>query len=186
MKTSFTNLVIALVVCVATFIGYGVWYAAIAAKSAAVANLESRITAKNETASRIASARAALAEIAGDESIVQSYFVSKTGVVAFIDALEALGKTQKAAVSVLSVSMGGAPAQPTLVLALTVTGTFDAVMRTVGEIEYAPYDLSVSALSLGHAAPNSWHADLKLLVGSVSTNAADSSRSLDFPRPTTL
>ncbi len=172
MNSSLSNLFIAIAVCIIAFIGYGVWYAAIAAKSAAVANLESRITEKTETASRIASARAALTKIAGDEDVVQSYFVSKTGVVAFIDDLEARGEAQGTVMDVLSVSTGGVPARPTLILTLTIKGTFDAVMRTIGRIEYAPYDISIMALSLRQSVSDNWHADLKLRVGSVSANEA--------------
>lgn len=169
MKVHFFHLVAALTVAVAALVGYGFWYAAIAADSAAVANLQSRITAKAETVSRIISARAALAEISGNEAVVQSYFVPETGVVAFIDGLEALGKAQGTVVSILSVSAGAVGAQPTFMLSLTVKGAFDAVMRTVGAIEYAPYDLSISGLSLMRNDKNDWQADLKLLVGSVST-----------------
>ena len=174
MNSPFVNLIIAVVICVIASIGYGVWYAAIVAKSTAVAALENQIAAKTKTADRIASARAALNEIADDEIIVQKYFVSKTGVVAFIDDLESRAKAQGVSMSVLSVSTEGAPAQPTVVLSLTIKGTFDAVMRTVGSIEYAPYDISVLGLSLGQIATNSWHADLKILVGSVPTDAVAS------------
>jgi hypothetical protein len=43
-------------------------------------------------------------------------------------------------------------------------------MRTIGIIEYAPYDLLLSDLSVGQDDENEWHADLKILVGSVKTN----------------
>ena len=94
--------------------------------------------------------------------------------VAFINDLEARGRVQGVAVNVLSVSAGGETKQPTLTLVLTVQGTFDAVMRTVGAIEYAPYALSISGLSLGQDGKDikdSWRADLKLRVGSLSANA---------------
>lgn len=77
--------------------------------------------------------------------------------------------------SVLSVSTSGTVAQPTLAFTLTVKGTFDAVMRTVGSIEYAPYDLSITALTIAQDDKNSWHADLKLSVGSVSAARAATS-----------
>jgi hypothetical protein len=174
MKSPLLHIILACSVCVATMIGYGFWYATVGAKSIAVANLESQISEKTEAASRIASARASLAEIAGDEASMQNYFVPETGVVAFINNLEAQGRAQGASVSVLSVSTSGAGAQPTLTFSITIKGTFDAVMRTVGAIEYAPYDLSISALSLGQEGSNSWHANLNLLVGSVSASIATS------------
>lgn len=172
MNSSLTRLLVALTVCAITIIGYGFWYAAIEAKSAAVSQLKSQVAAKDENAKRIASARASLAEIAGSEAVIQNYFVPETGVVAFINNLEAQGRKQGTTVSVLSVSTSAEGAPLTLSFDLTITGTFDAVMRTIGVIEYAPYDLSLSALSLTHDDKNSWHANLTILVGSAPAAAA--------------
>lgn len=147
--------------------GYGFLYSVIADKSVVVADLQNQIVTRTETAARIASARLALAEIADDESTVQSYFVPETGAVSFINDLETHARAQTATLKVLSVSVNAVAKRPALILALTITGTFDAVMRTVGAIEYAPYDLSLSKLSLGKDEKNLWHADLELIVGSV-------------------
>jgi len=166
MKSNIINFSIEFIVAVAIIVGYGFWYAAIAAKSAVVAGLQDQIVAKAETASRIATARVAIAEIAGDEAIVQGYFVPETGVVAFINGLEVQGQKQSTVVRVLSVSTGTTGAQPTLLFSLSVKGSFDSVMRTVGVIEYMPYDLSISGLSLAQDDKNSWHADLNIRVGS--------------------
>lgn len=174
MKSSLIQFILALVVCATTIAGYWFWYATIANKSVAVADLQSQIDAKTKTANRITTTRAALAEISGDESGVQNYFVSETGVVAFINGLEDLGHSLGATVSVLSVSAGGVPIQPTFELALSVKGTFDAVVRTIGAIEYLPYDISMSTLSVGQDAKNNWSANLKLAVGSSITSATTS------------
>lgn len=167
MKSPFSHIMIAAVVCIAAIAGYGMWYAAISAKSASVAALQNQIDTKTETVNRIAAARATLANVASDESVVQNYFVPEAGVVSFIDALETSGKTLGATVSVLSVGTSGTPAKPLLELTLSAKGTFDAVMRTVGAIEYAPYDLSISSLAVVQDDKNIWHADLKVTVGSV-------------------
>jgi hypothetical protein len=167
MKRHLFHLAAALMVALATLVGYGFWYATIADESAVVANLQNQIIAKTETMSRIVSVRAKLAKIAEDKTTVQSYFVLETDVVAFIDGLEEQGKAQRTAVNVLSVSAGSEDTQPIFVLSLAIKGTFDAVMRTVGAIEYAPYDLSISELSLIQDDAKNWQADLKLLVGSV-------------------
>lgn len=162
------QLLLALVVCAAALIGYGAWYAAIVQMSNIAAQLESQIETKIEARSRIASARTALAAIAGDEASVQGYFVQGTGVVAFIDDLEARGREQGATVSVLSVATGSAGEHSVLTLAVSLKGTFNAVMRTLGSIEYMPRDLTISTLSLAQDDKNSWRADLKLVVGSVA------------------
>ncbi|OGG80075.1 hypothetical protein A3J11_01205 [Candidatus Kaiserbacteria bacterium RIFCSPLOWO2_02_FULL_55_12] len=160
----------ALSVCIAVIAGFGFWYATLKDKSVAVADLERQIAAKTETTGRIASARASLAEIAGDEASIRGYFVPEAGVVSFITDLESRGRAQGAVVSVRAVSTSGTGVEQALAFSLVVEGTFDAVMRTVGAIEYAPYALSVSALSLGRDDADRWHADLGLLVGSVSAS----------------
>ena len=177
MKSSLTQFIGALVLLILSVFGYGVWYATVAAQSTSVANLESQINTKTAAASRIASARAALAEIAGDEAAVQSYFVPETGVVSFIDNLETNARAQGATLSVLSVSTSGTGAQSAFIFALTINGSFDAVMRTVGAIEYAPYALSISALSLGQDSKKGWNANLSLRVGSLAQSSATSTPS---------
>lgn len=167
MTSPLTRLIAALTVFIVVFVGYGIWYATIAAKSSTVADLENQITAAMVTTSRIASDRATLAKITGDETAVQNYFVPETSVVAFINDLEARGHAEAASVSVVSVSSAEGTAQPTLILALTIHGTFDAVMRTIGAIEYAPYALSISKISARKDPNNTWYADLKLHVGSI-------------------
>lgn len=167
MKSPFSHLITISVLCIIAFIGYGVLYAALSSKSAAVAALENSIATKTETVKRIAATRATLAGIATDETVIQNYFVPETSVVTFIDALETHGKEQSAAVSVLSVSKTGTTEQPTLTLSVTIKGTFDAVMRTAGAIEFMPYDLLIISFQASQDAKDSWHADMKLLVGSV-------------------
>lgn len=170
MRSSFTRLLIASAACFALVTGYGFWYAAVEAKSAAAAYLETQIATKNETAGRIASARASLADISGSEASVQGYFVPETGIVAFINSLEAQGQARGATLDVLSVSTSIVNKRSILSLSLSVKGSFDAVMRTIGVIEYAPYDLSIPTVSIGQDDKDTWHAELSLLVGSVSGN----------------
>ncbi len=168
MKTSLIHFSIALIVFITTFSVYGFWYSAIAKKSTTVAMMESQIKTKTETASRIAAARVALADILGSETKMQNYFVSESEIVAFINDLEARGRAQGTRVAVLSVSTASEDGHPTLTLTLKVIGTFEAVMRTLGSIEYAPYYLRVGTLSLGLETKDEWHADLSIVVGSTA------------------
>jgi hypothetical protein len=166
MRSSFIHFVI---VCLLTGVvigGYGVGYAAVSNKSAEAVDLQNQIVAANTNVRSIAVARAALSDISADEATMQNYFVSDTDVVPFIDTLEAQGLAHKAPVTVLSVATGGSAAQPSLVVALSVKGTFDAVMRTVGAIEYAPYAMSIKAFSVAQDTKNNWHAELTLIVDS--------------------
>ncbi|MDD2657155.1 MAG: hypothetical protein PHD04_00635 [Candidatus Pacebacteria bacterium] len=174
MKPPFFHLTFTLIICVALFATYGVWYAAVSAKSTSVTALQSQIDAKTATMKRLATTRAAFVEMAGDEAVVQAYFVPETGVVAFIDKLEMRGNLLGATINVLSVSTNDTSARPALEFALSVDGAFDAIMRTVGAIEYAPYDITISSLSIGKDIKDVWHADLKISVGSVAESTAPS------------
>ena len=165
MKSPFSHLGIVFIICTGLVAGYCFLYSVIVTKSVAVVETQNQIDAETETASRSASVPAIIAKIADDETAIQKYFVQENGVMAFINTIEALGKTQGTTITVLSVSADGG-AHPTLLVSLSLEGTFDAVVRTVGAIEHAPYDISLSKLSLKQDGANSWHADLGLAVGS--------------------
>jgi hypothetical protein len=168
----FTLLGFAAVLCAAAVITYGFWYRTIVTESTTVASLGSQIDTQTAAAARIASARAALAQIAGDEAAVQAYFVPQTNVVPFIDDLQTRGQSLGTVIAVQSVSANAQATHPSLSLELTVSGSFDAVLRTLGAIEYAPYDLSITGLSLVQGGPKAWHADVKMLVGSAPSTAS--------------
>lgn len=165
MKSSRTHFIIALGLLLATLALYSFWYGTIVAGSAVAASIEARIQEKTELAARVAAARAALVALAGDEQAVGRYFVSETGVVAFIDDLEARGRVQGGSVSVHSVATTTEEAHPALAVGLSVEGPFESVIRTVGTIEYAPKYLRIADLALTHAG-EAWRADLSIVVGS--------------------
>lgn len=172
MKPPIVHLSSALAACALALAGYWFWYAAVAGKSASVAALQNSIDASVNTASRAAAARAALAAMEGDEALMRSYFVSETGVVSFINGLEALGRAiGSTTVSVLSVSTAAdAKARPAFKFALLVKGTFDGVMRTVGALEYAPYAISISSLSVAKNSKNDWQANLVFTAGAATSS----------------
>lgn len=168
MKSPLTHFASALALLFLSIAGYIAWYSTVAAKSSEATRLERQITAASENVRTIASVRTAFAEMAGDETKVRSYFVPEESVVSFINDLEARSLAQKTTLRVLSVSTGGTPERPVLLLSLSVEGTFDAAMRTVGAIEYAPYAISVSAFSVDMKEKGVWTVALNLAVGSVS------------------
>lgn len=172
MRSPLSHLFVWVSLLLLALTGYGIWYGAIASESRTVAGLEDQIQAKTEAASRVTSARAAFAEIAGDEAAVEDYFVPEMAVVPFIEDLEARARALGASMKILSVSVGTAAQTPTLVLSLAVGGTFDAVMRTVGAVEYAPYDLVISRLAVAKGGKTEWDASFDVTVGSVPGNTA--------------
>lgn len=167
MRSPFIHFLLAFAAFSGALSAYGVWYATVSTKSADVASQEAQIAAAGVNVGRITLARAALSEIEGDEASMQDYFVSESSVVTFINKLESLGSANAATVTVLSVAKGAA-ARPSLVLTLSIKGTFDAVMRTIGAIEYVPYSVSVSSLSVVQDTKNVWHADLSLIANSAA------------------
>lgn len=166
MKSALTQFVLALALFASTSIAYHFWYAALSAKSAEAAGLQSQIVTKESAVQQSVATRAILNTVSGQEAAMRSYFVSESNIVGFISDLEARGQALGSTVTVRSVSAGTGGGHPTLELALTIQGSFDSVMRTVGAIEYVPYDLTVSALSLGVAGKQVWHADMTVVVGS--------------------
>ncbi len=172
----------AAVVCVLAVAGYGLWRARVAALSAQVSGIESRIQAASEASTRLSSARVALAQLTSDEAAVQAYFVPEASVVSFIDALQASGKSLGVGVTVASVSATKVGGRSALDVSLTLTGSFDAIMRMVGAVEYAPYDVSVTNLAASLDQTKGWSATLGILVGSI-TGSSTPSTNTGTPAP---
>lgn len=168
MKNSIQHFLVALFVLIIAVSVYGFFYSTVASKSARVAELDKQIKTKEETVGRIAIARAALGEIAGNEKTMRSYFISESDVVGFIGELESIGKSLNTSVSVTSVANAPENVHESIALTLTLNGSFDSVMRTAGAIEYSAYDIRVNSLSLALGAKNEWRANMSLLVGSTA------------------
>jgi hypothetical protein len=168
MKSPYLHLVIWVLICVAAIAGYWTWYNSVATESVEAANLQTQTV----NAADLVADRTTLAELSGDQTTVEGYFVPETGMVSFVTYLQGLAQAESANMKVLSVSTSGTIEQSNFefVLSINITGTFDSVMRTIGAVEYAPYDLTVSNLSMTQSARNEWQANLELNVGSVSAS----------------
>lgn len=165
MRSTFAHLAFSLGAATLALACYGIAYAAAVHKSVEVAGIARAIEAETLAASRIASARTALSEIEGSEQAIESYFVSETEVVRFITDIEERGAALGADVSVSSVERAEATGRPKLEIRVSVHGTFDAVMRTFGSIEFAPYDLSIIDFSIKQDIEDTWRAEVHLQVG---------------------
>lgn len=166
MKSSISHLIIVFLLCSISAVGFWFWYAAIMHKSAEVSMLQAHIDTKSGAMLRVAAAENIFADIEKDEKDIQNYFVPETGVVSFISDLEEKGRLLGTTVTVLSVSAGGSAALPALQLTVAVKGSFDAVMRTVGSIEHAPYAISIQSLLVGKDAKDGWLGNIKMQVAS--------------------
>ena len=148
MKKVFIPLIIAFLVLVVTIGAYSYWYSLVTAKSAEASTLASEITTQSDASTQVAQAKSEVAQLTSQESTINQYFVATSDVVPFLEQLQSVGKFLGSSVTVASVS--AVPGKPygSLDLSLTISGSFDSVMRTVGAIEYEPYDTSITNLTL--------------------------------------
>ena len=83
-----------------------------------------------------------------DAAEIRQYILGKEDVEPFLETLQSGGRSLGTKIEVLSVSDAPIAGHPRIALSITITGTFDAVMRTLGSIEYGPYDGVLTNLTL--------------------------------------
>jgi len=147
-----------------------VWYNVVLGENANVTTLIGEVKAKSDDSTRSAVAKSELASLSTDQSSMQQYFVSTSDVVPFLQQLQTTGSYLGSNVQVVSVSATPGTPYGTLSLALTIAGSFNSVMRTLGSIEYGPYDTTIDTLTF--SAPSSsgsttpqWTANALFTVG---------------------
>lgn len=109
--------------------------------------LSKELRIKSEDAAKVAAAKEALTVLAADEASMQSYLVRQEDIVPFLSTLERKGSALGAALQVVSVSKETSGTRGRILLAVKISGSFDAVQRTLGAIEYGPYDSSVQQVT---------------------------------------
>lgn len=148
---------------------YGAVYYLLSEEKAKGADLQAQIQTKHLEIARAAKAQSALASLNDDESVIGGYSLSKEDIVPFLENLQSTGKPLGAGVQVLSVSDDRSYAHPRIIISLLITGSFDAVMRTIGTLENAPYDSTLNSLTLDSGGdtkgPKQWSAATVLSVG---------------------
>ncbi|HVW82786.1 MAG TPA: hypothetical protein VHC68_02470 [Candidatus Paceibacterota bacterium] len=185
MRSARIQFLLALSLLALSLAGYFFWYRAVAAASQQAQALAASVgsaAAANEKARQSKDAQSLLA---ADQAAVGRYFLADADVVPFLEALQALGAQTGADVSVVSV--GADPAKSAaLAVALHITGSFAAVVRTAGAIEYAPYDLAETSLAVVSDGKGAWHADLALSVGTaLAASSAPAASAGPAPPPKT-
>lgn len=90
----------------------------------------------------------------------RAYIVSEEKVAAFLSDLEARGRAAGATVAVSSVEPDK-NASGTLGIALSISGSFASVMQALGLIEYAPYGISASTVTVQKESGTLWRAEVK-------------------------
>jgi hypothetical protein len=156
---------------------YGAWDARVSRESASAVSLASEIATKKQSSARLQEAKDQLEKALGDQAATEGYFVDTDDVVPFLESLQNTGKRLGSQVTVESVSAQPGKPHTVLQLALRVTGTFDAVERTLGAIEYQPYDTEVTGVTLDTPGPSAgkaspWTAAITLRIGTTATTTA--------------
>ncbi len=164
------------------------WYNAVVAESAQATQLAGEIKAKSDDSARAEQAKEELAALGTDQSAVQQYFVSTNDVVPFLEQLQSTGSFLGSNVQIASVSATPGTPYGELSLSLSIAGSFNSVMRTLGSIEYGPYDTAINTLTLDAppsttgTAATQWVANGVFTVGTevetpVSATASSTSKS---------
>lgn len=123
---------------------------------------------KNIELMNIRDAQNALAALTASEMRVKGYFVPTTEVVAFLERVGTTGDAFGADVSVVGVTEDtSGTGRGMLTLSIQTHGTFASVMRTLGTLEFAPYDITLKNLSLDatDAENGAWTASATFDVG---------------------
>lgn len=173
MKKPLIQFGVAVLILVVLLGVYGYAYALVEKESVAAAALKMQLAKKNEDADKLMAAKNALEALGEDEQLAGQYFVSQDNIVLFLENLETAARALGAEVDVASVSSEGGDRER-IQVALQVSGSFDAVMRAVGAIEYGPYDSQVKSLTIDttptDGGARTWTAAATILFGTQNTN----------------
>jgi hypothetical protein len=176
----FIPLGIALLVLLGAATLYTLGYETLTGWATKAGDLSTKIAQKNYQLEHDTAAHAAFSTLAQDEVTINQYSVDKRDIVPFLETLQSSGAAVGSKVEVLSVSDQTVQGHNRISLSLAITGSFDAVMRTLGEIENGPYDGIVTSASLstqntGTSSARSWTATTQLSVGTRTAPAAATS-----------
>lgn len=172
-RTLLAHLAIALGLCVAAIVLVVGMEITLGTARHKEVDLEKEIVSKQTEIAQLSAARETLPVLESSEQALNTYSVNPDDIVSFLSQLEKMAKAQGANLEVLSVNDSpGAPQR--LALSLHISGTFDAVVRTLGVVEYSPYDVMITSVTLDTVAAKEnkvpvWSANAMV---SVSTTPA--------------
>lgn len=170
------NLALAALVFIIVLGTYALWYSSVELRSQEAATLAEEIRQRGEVGGRTALARKALEDLAVDEASVYRFFVSDDEIVPFLESLERTGVGLGSEIKVVSVRLEGEGADARIALAVSITGSFDAVLRTLGAIEYQAYDTRLSTLTLNTTGMGVWTAAANIAVAALPQAATTSAQ----------
>ena len=173
-RRTLIQLVIALIILIGMIAAYAFWYLAVRDMSAKAAQLAADLRAQDEASARAGAAKAALGSLVADEEVMRAYLVRPDGIVPFLSEIERSGTVLGSMVEVASVATETGTDRDRIALSLRITGSFDAVLRTLGTIEHGAYDSRITNVTLDTPAsdPESqgrWTATASFVIGTQPT-----------------
>lgn len=164
------QLAVAVLLLLAAIGGCVFWYMRVDALKEEVTQLRTKRVETEAQSARIAEAKSALATLAESEARIERYFVPQGDVVPFLETVGQTGDTLGSTVEVVSVTAEpGEGDRGRLRLALRITGSFAAVMRTVGALEYGPFDSRLMTITLDGGGEGQWSASATYAIGTYKT-----------------
>jgi hypothetical protein len=187
-RKSLSFFILVLFFFVVSLVAYGVWYNLVTSMGSRVSELASQIDARSDQSAQMLSAQKTLAALGLEDIVFERYFVSQDDVVPFLARLEATGRSLGSTVEVVSVSPEPMKGDPRLTVNLSLEGTFESVLRTLGAIEHGPYDIASTNFSLEKRVSGEsslWSATVTLSVGSNKTEEVNQAPE-EFPEKTDI
>ena len=175
-RVTLIHLILAALLTLGMLGAYVFWFTAVGKASVETAVLAENIRAKSQELEKVAAAKVALEALAEDEASIRGYLVREAEIVPFLGRLEDTGTNFGAQVEVVSVATETLAERNRIMLSVKIEGTFDAVLRTLGSIEYGPYDSSVERITFDtvpaeEAPSGEWTATVIFSLGTQSNPA---------------
>ena len=165
MTRSLSHLIISISLLAGVLGLYAFWYYTVEKATGRSVALQAEIDKVMHDTVVAAETSDALTALATDEAAIKGYSIPLTDIVPFLERIEGTGRELGSAAEVVAVSdKPGADGR--IVISLRILGSFDAVMRTLGAIEYGPYDSRIVNLTLDKppTAGSAWTASASISV----------------------
>lgn len=166
-RTPIIDVVAAATLLLLMLSAYAIWYRAVETRAQEATTLAEELQQRGEAGGRVALARKALEGLDADEATVHKYFITNEELVTFLESLERTGEQLGADIEVVAVQRGEGAQSTTITLALSIQGTFDVVLRTLGAIEYQPYDTRLTSVTLDTANAGVWTMAATVAIGTI-------------------
>ena len=168
-RSPYIHILLAAFVLFIALSAYGVWWSRVSSTSAEASQIKQEVRKLGDEGGRTSSIRRALEELGIQEAELYQHFVGKDTIVQYLEEVEGTAESLGASAEVVSVT--DTEKSPRISISLRITGSFDAVMRTLGAIEYQQYDTTIVSLTLDTppSDSSSWTAAATFSVGKTPT-----------------